>query len=398
MNSSGTVLEERQRYQVKDHLGSVSLITDEIGLVEQVHYFDPWGQARQISVSGSSKSFVRAEPFRLSLKPVTTRGFTGHEQLDETGLIHMNGRVYDARLGRFIQADPLIQDPTKVQSLNRYSYVWNNPLNATDPSGFVCEGQGCMDTRPEDNKPIERIVVRGTQPDSAMQRHHEAMQRHLQNMVMEGISHNAMSGIAVGATGNSEEEKSSGRDEGIITVNCNAQCQEDAKAKGNRSEANVWPVMLLGYRVGSVSVSPWLASFARTSPLAVAMIIPGDTPRYVSMEGASESATGGPMPDPDDDEYENPGHHDPFSQGPNNYNNTKSVLPRNHLELWKASRRASDGNRWTKVGNGKNAVYHRFQNDGNGKWHWNGSTNGVTRSGQPRTIKMNNIPRDVQRW
>ncbi|PKL94604.1 MAG: hypothetical protein CVV19_21085 [Gammaproteobacteria bacterium HGW-Gammaproteobacteria-9] len=56
--------------------------------------------------------------------------------------------------------------------------------------------------------------------------------------------------------------------------------------------------MLLGYRVGSVSVSPWLASFARTSPLAVAMIIPGDTPRYVSMEGASESAGGDPN-DPD---------------------------------------------------------------------------------------------------
>jgi len=148
---------------------------------------------------------VRAEPFRLSLKPVTTRGFTGHEQLDEMGLIHMNGRVYDARLGRFIQADPLIQDPTKVQSLNRYSYVWNNPLNATDPSGFVCEGQACMDTRPEDNKPIERIVVRGTQPDSAMQRHHEAMQRHLRNMVMEGISHNAMSGTVAG--GNISSEK-----------------------------------------------------------------------------------------------------------------------------------------------------------------------------------------------
>ena len=23
---------------------------------------------------------------------------------------------------------------------------------------------------------------------------------------------------------------------------------------------------------------------------------------------------------------------------------------------------------------GKNAVYHRFQSDGNGTWHWNGST------------------------
>ena len=30
----------------------------------------------------------------------------------------------------------MVQDPTNSQSLNRYSYVWNNPLNATDPSGF----------------------------------------------------------------------------------------------------------------------------------------------------------------------------------------------------------------------------------------------------------------------
>lgn len=36
-----------------------------------------------------------------------------------------------------MQADPIIQDPTSVASLNRYSYCWNNPLNATDPSGFV---------------------------------------------------------------------------------------------------------------------------------------------------------------------------------------------------------------------------------------------------------------------
>lgn len=117
----------------------------------------------------------------------------------------MNGRVYDARLGRFIQADPLVQNPTKVQSLNRYSYVWNNPLNATDPSGFVCEGQACMDTRPEDNKPIERIVVRGTQPDSAMQHHHNAMQQHIRHMVMEGVSQNSMSGTVTGVNEHSEK-------------------------------------------------------------------------------------------------------------------------------------------------------------------------------------------------
>jgi RHS repeat-associated protein len=70
-------------------------------------------------------------------KPITQRGFTGHEMLDEVGVIHMNGRIYDAKLGRFMQADPIIQEPTSIGSLNRYSYCANNPLNATDPSGFI---------------------------------------------------------------------------------------------------------------------------------------------------------------------------------------------------------------------------------------------------------------------
>jgi RHS repeat-associated protein len=55
---------------------------------------------------------------------------------DEMEIIHMGGRIYDPLLGRFLQADPFIQSPSITASLNRYSYVWNNPLNATDPSGF----------------------------------------------------------------------------------------------------------------------------------------------------------------------------------------------------------------------------------------------------------------------
>jgi len=49
----------------------------------------------------------------------------------------MGGRIYDPVLGRFLQADPMVQAPENIQSLNRYSYVMNNPLNATDPSGYV---------------------------------------------------------------------------------------------------------------------------------------------------------------------------------------------------------------------------------------------------------------------
>ena len=63
-------------------------------------------------------------------------GFTGHEHLSELGIIHMNGRLYDPVLGRFLQADPIIQAPHNAQSHNRYSYVLNNPLSFTDPSGF----------------------------------------------------------------------------------------------------------------------------------------------------------------------------------------------------------------------------------------------------------------------
>ena len=66
----------------------------------------------------------------------TTRGFTGHEMLDAVGIIHMNGRIYDPTLGRFMQADPVIQFPNYSQSRNRYSYVLNNPLAYTDPSGY----------------------------------------------------------------------------------------------------------------------------------------------------------------------------------------------------------------------------------------------------------------------
>ncbi|MGB9992953.1 RHS repeat domain-containing protein, partial [Massilia sp. SM-13] len=65
------------------------------------------------------------------------RGFTGHEMLDQLDLVHMNGRIYEPLIARFLSADPLIQDPMHSQSYNRYAYVWNNPTNLTDPTGFA---------------------------------------------------------------------------------------------------------------------------------------------------------------------------------------------------------------------------------------------------------------------
>jgi len=67
----------------------------------------------------------------------TNRGYTGHEMLDDFGIIHMNGRIYDPTMGRFMNPDPVVQELSNAQNLNRYSYVFNNPLSATDPSGYI---------------------------------------------------------------------------------------------------------------------------------------------------------------------------------------------------------------------------------------------------------------------
>ena len=72
----------------------------------------------------------------IAIMGLTERGFTGHQHVDRLDLIHMNGRTYDPKVGRFMQADVFVPHPGDTQSYNRYSYVRNNPLNATDPTGY----------------------------------------------------------------------------------------------------------------------------------------------------------------------------------------------------------------------------------------------------------------------
>lgn len=72
-----------------------------------------------------------------TIEAFADRGFTGHEHLPSVfGLIDMNGRMYDSKLGRFLSADPYVQAPGYSQSYNRYAYCFNNPLIYTDPSGY----------------------------------------------------------------------------------------------------------------------------------------------------------------------------------------------------------------------------------------------------------------------
>ncbi|MGD9108081.1 MAG: RHS repeat-associated core domain-containing protein [Gammaproteobacteria bacterium] len=120
INNDGT---KKIYYMLTDAIGSTTAITDETGNVIQRYHYSPFGQ--QIQFKGEATN-----------NPLTHQGFTGHEEVEDVNLIHMNGRLYDPQLGRFLSADPTIQRPANSQSLNRYSYCINNPLTLTDPSGY----------------------------------------------------------------------------------------------------------------------------------------------------------------------------------------------------------------------------------------------------------------------
>ncbi|MBZ0243633.1 MAG: RHS repeat-associated core domain-containing protein, partial [Bacteroidales bacterium] len=116
---------EQLYYVLKDHLGSITGIADASGNILEDLSYDPWGRRR----NANDWTDYNVAPTRFD------RGYTGHEHLGQFGLINMNGRVYDPFLARFLSTDPQLQSPDYSQNYNRYSYVWNNPLKYTDPSG-----------------------------------------------------------------------------------------------------------------------------------------------------------------------------------------------------------------------------------------------------------------------
>ena len=132
----------RVNFIFKDHLGSVDVILDEQGNVKQNMSFNAWGARRH--ESNWSLANLNVTALGSFDSSVTTRGFTGHEMLDDVGVTHMNGRIYDAQLTRFLQADPFVQAAKDTQMYNRYSYTRNNPLNATDPSGYIMSKRGLV--------------------------------------------------------------------------------------------------------------------------------------------------------------------------------------------------------------------------------------------------------------
>jgi RHS repeat-associated protein len=123
-------------YFFSDHLGSARVVTNATGGIVEESDFYPFGGERVI-VDSLDNNYK----------------FTGHERDSESGLDHMKARHFASSLGRFLQPDEFTDGPVELfaelaaanptfyanpanpQSLNKYTYTYNNPLRYIDPTG-----------------------------------------------------------------------------------------------------------------------------------------------------------------------------------------------------------------------------------------------------------------------
>lgn len=124
---------------------------------EVVRYHHPGRLGTQLVTNTASTEVGEQTtlPFGTALDAESTVGvnprFTSYDRSAATGLDYAMNRYYSPGQGRFTEADPLgigasdLRDP---QSLNLYTYVGNDPINAVDPSGLItCSGDFVLDSR-----------------------------------------------------------------------------------------------------------------------------------------------------------------------------------------------------------------------------------------------------------
>ena len=105
-----------------DHLGGTIRVLDGSFTALDGMRYEPYGEDRD---SGDSLN--------------TDRKFTGQTEDEAVGMYWYASRAYDPDAGRFCTPDPIVPAPGYPPALNRYSYVYNNPLKYVDPSGHSPE-------------------------------------------------------------------------------------------------------------------------------------------------------------------------------------------------------------------------------------------------------------------
>ena len=119
---TGTVL----RYPLRDALGSTRYLVDDLGAITDAFRFTAWGETS--ARSGSTD---------------TAHRFAGEYWEDLLGLSYNRARWYDPSQARLTSIDPWEGAPALPTTLNKYSYVLNDPVLFIDPSGreFTLSGQ-----------------------------------------------------------------------------------------------------------------------------------------------------------------------------------------------------------------------------------------------------------------
>ncbi|MEO7841035.1 MAG: RHS repeat-associated core domain-containing protein [Anaerolineales bacterium] len=107
-------------YTLKDQLGSASVVTDASGNILGENRYYPFGETR--ITTGTI---------------FTDKLFTGQREMAGLGIYHYGARFYSPKLGRFLSPDTIVPGYANPQNLNRFSYVTNNPLRYTDPTGHM---------------------------------------------------------------------------------------------------------------------------------------------------------------------------------------------------------------------------------------------------------------------
>src|SRR3990170_4200938 len=111
---------EQVNYIHQDHLGSTTLVTSQQGTANSQQVYYPYGSTRTGSGTFPSE-----------------REYTGQiSDMDQTGLYYYNARYYNPQIAKFTQAD------SQGDTLNKYTYVGNNPIIFTDPSGNMVVSDG----------------------------------------------------------------------------------------------------------------------------------------------------------------------------------------------------------------------------------------------------------------
>ena len=108
-------------YYHNDHTGSPVAASDENGNIIWRKEYSPYGEE------------LNKDPKAAGDR----RGFTGHVQDQDLGLVYMQARYYDPVLGRFMAIDPMNVNPEASMTFNRYAYANNNPYKYVDPDGQV---------------------------------------------------------------------------------------------------------------------------------------------------------------------------------------------------------------------------------------------------------------------